>query len=353
MKPRISPSQANAASNGQTLFLTSIIATFCIDFWLVATAIFGSSLLGFLATHYNWIALRGIKEWLLAWLCIWGATLTARHNWWAKITIFLCALSLVVLEQSSIYLSFVSIRQISPDFFLYFSLLTILELCALYWMYAGVLLALSISRACLIASDGNSSDLVSQEAIHAKKRARRTLWKSFFLTSVFSILLMMVWSVLNWGRLTPLASILLFSQSLFFPILFRFLCGLSVAGLVFVFGPTDRRKKTGIAILVIASLVVVLNTTYIRAWGVSLSSAGNIWPTSLSITTLLTVPIMIALSPVGGFALCLPFLWLHGYRIEKFPSATSSTNDKSPTDRGIMGPEYMGPEYTNDPEMYL
>lgn len=348
MKPLNSPPQANVASRGQALFLTSIIATFCIDTWLAATALVGSSSLGFLATFFNWIASRGIKEWLLAWLCMWGATLTTRHNWWAKITILLCALSLVVFEQGSIYLSFTPIRQISPDFFLYLAILSLLELCILYWMYAGVLLALSISRACVIASDRNPNDPNSQDLLHVKQRARRTLRNSFIVTSVFSLLLMMLWTVFSWGRLPPLTSILLFSQGVFFPTLFRFVCGLSVAGLVYIFGPTDRRKKTGIAILVVASLVVVLHSTYTRAWGVSLFPAGNIWPISMSITTLLTFPIMIALSPVGGFALCLPLLRLHGYRIEKLQSATSSTNNMPTTDRGLIGPEY-----TNDPEMYL
>ncbi len=48
-----------------------------------------------------------------------------------------------------------------------------------------------------------SNDPNSQDLLHVKQRARRTLRNSFIVTSVFSLLLMMLWTVFSWGRLPP------------------------------------------------------------------------------------------------------------------------------------------------------
>ncbi len=175
------------------------------------SALYGYTSLGWLATYFNWIALRGIKEWLFAWLCLWGATLLPKSNWSAYGTIFFCAFSLVLIEQGSIYLNAVSTGLFSLDFLMFFTPLILLELCNLYWMYAGVLIAIKISQRLLIATSSNTNNPIPTTSIDIKKKARRAVLKGVIFTTIFSALIVMVWVAASWeecrtSRTRPLFS---------------------------------------------------------------------------------------------------------------------------------------------------
>lgn len=330
------------------MILTSIIATSCLIVWFVISAVFGNSSLGWLATYFNWIALRGIKEWLFAWLCLWAATCLPKSNRSVTVTICLCALSLVLLEQGSLYMNAVSAGLFSVDFLMFFTPLILLELCNLYWMYAGVLLAIVISRRLLIATNTPGKIPASPALLDIKKKARRAILKGVLFTTIFSTIIIMVWVVASWGRLPNIAGLIVFFQSVVVTPLFRLICGLSVAGLFFLIPSTNRRPKAGVLILGAVSLVVVLYSTFSATWGSHFSLLGQIFPGFLSISVLLALPVIVALSPVGGFALGIPLLWLHGYRFVELPSSTSRVDHPH-----TVGEIQYDSEDANDPEMYL
>jgi hypothetical protein len=83
-------------------------------------------------------------------------------------------------------------------------------------------------------------------------------------------------------------------------------------------------------------------------WATHFSLLGQFFPRSLSAAVLWAVPRMVALSPVGGFALGIPLLWLLGYRIVKVQLSTSNANKALSMGEGIYDSEE-----SNDPEMYL
>jgi hypothetical protein len=348
MKPRSSFGKFNAASGERTMIVTLIIATSCLVFWFVFSALYGYTSLGWLATYLNWIALRGIKEWLFAWLCLWGATLLPKSNWSANGTIFFCAFSLVLLEQGSLYLNAAATGLFSLDFLMFFTPLILLELCNLYWMYAGVLIAIRMSQKLLIATNSYATNSVPTPSIDIKKKARRAVLKGLLFTTIFSTLIIMIWVAASWGRLPNTAGLLLFFQSVVVTPLFRLICGLSVAGLFFLIPSTMRRPKTGILILGVVSLVVVVYSRFFASWGSHFSLLGSIFPGFQSVSSLLALPVIVALSPVGGFALGIPLLWLHGYRFVELPSSSSRVDDPH-----AVGEIQYDSEDTNDPEMYL
>lgn len=348
MKPRGSFGKPNAASGERMMIITLIIATSFLVFWFMFSALYGYTSLGWLATYFNWIALRGIKEWLFAWLCLWGATLLPKSNWSAYGTIFFCAFSLVLIEQGSIYLNAVSTGLFSLDFLMFFTPLILLELCNLYWMYAGVLIAIKISQKLLIATSSNTNNPIPTTSIDIKKKARRAVLKGVIFTTIFSALIIMVWVAASWGRMPNIAGLVLFFQSVLITPLFRLICGLSVAGLFFLVPSTRRRPKTGMLILGTVSIVVVLYSTFLASWGSHFSLLGQILPGFFSVSVLLSFPLIVALSPVGGFTLGIPLLWLHGYRFAELPSSTGSLI--RPHSEKEIPYDF---EDTNDPEMYL
>lgn len=330
------------------MIITLIIATSFLVFWFVFSALYGYTSLGWLATYFNWIALRGIKEWLFAWLCLWGATLLPKSNWSAYGTIFFCAFSLVLIEQGSIYLNAVSTGLFSLDFLMFFTPLILLELCNLYWMYAGVLIAIRISKRLPIATSSYANNSVPTPSIDITKKARRAVLKGVLFTTIFATLIIMIWVAASWGRMPNIAGLVLFFQSVVVTPLFRLICGLSVAGLFLLVPSTMRRPRAGILILGTVSLVVVLYSTFLASWGSHFSLLGRIFPGFLSVSVLLALPVIVALSPVGGFALGIPLLWLHGYRLVELPSSSSRVDHPH-----TVGEIQYDFEDTNDPEMYL
>lgn len=152
----------------------------------------------------------------------------------------------------------------------------------------------------------------------------------------------------GYGGLPGFARVIFFFQLVIAPPLFRFICGLSVAGLVYLIRFNDRRIKTGVLIIAAVSTIVVIYSNYLSMWVTHFSLLGQLFPRALSANILFAVPFITAMSPVGGFALGIPLLWLFGYRIVKLQSSTWSASNALSMSGGSSDSED-----TNDPEMYL
>ena len=346
MKPEIRILQGRTHNSDRTLFFLSLVATACLAAWFAASIVTGNSSSGWSTSIFNWIALRGAKEWLLAWLCLWGAICLPNRKWYVTSTILCSAFSLLILDHWAVY---ASVTGVGWDSILTFWTPSIVhELCTVYWMYAGVLIGLSISNVMFVKNGENSSQSVWNSDFNLKTTAIRAIVKALIFTSVFSMIVIVLGLATGFGGMSGLASIIFFFQLVIAPPLFRFICGLSVAGLVYLVRFNDRRIKTGVLIITAVSAIVVIYSSYVSMWATHFSLLGQFFPRSLSAAVLWAVPLMVALSPVGGFALGIPLLWLLGYRIVKLQSSTSNANKALSMDEGIYDSEE-----TNDPEMYL
>ncbi len=345
MKPESRVLQGRTQQSDRTLFFLSLIATACLAAWFAAT-IAGNSPSGWSTSIFHWIALRGAKEWLLAWLCLWGAVCLPQRNWYVTSTILCVALSLSILDHWAVY---GNVTGFGWDSILTLWVPSIVhELCTVYWMYAGVLLGLSISQVLFLQDGENASQTVWNSDFNLKRVTIRSIVKAVIFTSLFSMIVIVLGLATGYGGLPGFASVLFFFQLVIAPPLFRFICGLSVAGLVYLIRFNDRRIKTGVLIITAVSTIVVIYSNYLSIWATHFSLLAQLFPLALSANILLTVPFITAMSPLGGFAIGIPLLWLLGYRIVNVPSWTWTVSNSLSMRRGSADSED-----TNDPEMYL
>ncbi|MFN7291305.1 MAG: hypothetical protein ACK5YR_18715 [Pirellula sp.] len=346
MKPETKTLQGRTHHSDRTLLFLSLIATACLAAWFAAAIMTGNSSSGWSTSIFHWIALRGAKEWLLAWLCLWGAVCLPQRKWYLTSTILCSALSLLILDHWAMY---GSVTSFGWDSILTLWIPSIVhELCTVYWMYAGVLLGLSISNAMFVRNGENSIQSVLNPDFNLKRTAIRAIVKALIFTSLFSMIVILLGLATGNGRLPGFARVLFFFQLVIAPPLFRFICGLSVAGLVYLIRFNDRRIKTGVLIITAVSTIVVIYSCYLSMWATHFSLLGQLFPRALSANILWAVPFITAMSPVGGFAIGIPLLWLAGYRIVKLKSSTWSANNSL-----SMNGDVTDSEDANDPEMYL
>ena len=345
MKPESRTLQGRTQQSDRTILFLSVLAIACLAAWFAAT-IAGNSPTGWSTSIFHLIALRGAKEWLLAWICLWGAICLPQRKWYVTSTILSAALSLSILDHWAVYGNVIS--------FGWDSILTLWvpsifhELCTVYWMYAGVLLGLSISNVMFVRNGVYSIPSVLNSDFNLKRTVNRSIIKALIFTSLFSLIVIVLGLATGYGGISGFARVIFFFQLVIAPPLFRFTCGLSVAGLVYLVRFNDRRIKTGALIITAVSTIVVIYSNYLSMWATHFSLLGQLFPLALSVNILWAVPFVTAMSPVGGFALGIPLLWLLGYRIEILQSSTWTAN-KALSRSG----ENSDFEDTNDPEMYL
>ncbi|MCU0718239.1 MAG: hypothetical protein MUC83_00930 [Pirellula sp.] len=269
-----------------------------------------------------------------------------QRNWYVTSTILCVALSLSILDHWAVY---GNVTGFGWDSILTLWVPSIVhELCTVYWMYAGVLLGLSISQVLFLQDGENASQTVWNSDFNLKRVTIRSIVKAVIFTSLFSMIVIVLGLATGYGGLPGFASVLFFFQLVIAPPLFRFICGLSVAGLVYLIRFNDRRIKTGVLIITAVSTIVVIYSNYLSIWATHFSLLAQLFPLALSANILLTVPFITAMSPLGGFAIGIPLLWLLGYRIVNVPSWTWTVSNSLSMRRGSADSED-----TNDPEMYL
>ena len=299
------------ARNSKASLVFALLTTFCLASIYLWVLVSNTSRYGWITSLEFFVALRGAKEWFTVWVLLWVASVQGNVKALSRAVPVLCLIGLVALDNWLVYAGISS-----GSMMLVWVPVVIVEVCNLFWMYVGVLLALWLTKCQavpLLSTFPHRYELSLLSAGLKKRFYRSLIWATGY-SVIICLAIVGIWVFFNGGQWPGYARTFSILTYVVWVPLFRFLCGLGVIAVLYLIAFNNRRL-TGSMLTALSLVIFIVFSSQLAAWGSHFAMIGLMWERFRLENFYWQIPIIVAMSPVMGFFLSALVIYLCGYRL--------------------------------------